>query len=358
MEPVTAPLPVPSVVNGRLSKPGKSTDIECRLQPGEKLLLELQARELGTSRLEGVITVYDADGKKLDSAGDKPLPEDVFAVQGTSRTSSDPFLNFTVPKDAHEIAVTVEDLAERGGPLYGYRLITATAGGGFQADDRFAVREYSGGRHGDGERIRRPARLRRADSAHDSRCCRREFTSKAGSFRANTSIANNARSFNRRGILIITAPSDAAFSAESTARCGAKGRSLTAPCCAVERAARGWWWTSRARPRRASWTGSVRLPRRGSASIFPRPSSEPPSATLEVKQTTSSGWRRARATSSSTSGSMRARHAAAGRRRGRGRRPRYPRHRHEADQAREALSRSHHQGYRSRRVTTSISPAA
>ena len=94
------------------------------MEPGETLLFELQARELGTSRLEGIITVYDASGKKLDSAGDKPLPEDVFAVQGTSRTSSDPFLNFTVPKDVHEITVTVEDLAERGGPLYGYRLIT------------------------------------------------------------------------------------------------------------------------------------------------------------------------------------------------------------------------------------------
>jgi len=48
---------------------------------------------------------------------------DVFAVQGTSRTSSDPFLHLTVPAGVHEIMVTVEDLALRGGALYGYRLM-------------------------------------------------------------------------------------------------------------------------------------------------------------------------------------------------------------------------------------------
>src|SRR5262249_57618574 len=75
------------------------------------------------SKLEGMMLGYEAAGKKLGSGGDQPLPEDVFAIQGTSRTSSDPFLNLTVPKDAHAIDITVEDLALRGGPLYGYRLI-------------------------------------------------------------------------------------------------------------------------------------------------------------------------------------------------------------------------------------------
>lgn len=124
MGPLAGPLPVPSVMNGRLAKPGAIDRYRLQVEPGDKLLFELQARDLGTSRLEGVITVYDGSGKKLDSAGDKPLEQDVFAVQGSSRTSTDPFLNFTVPKDVHEITVTVEDLAERGGPLYGYRLMT------------------------------------------------------------------------------------------------------------------------------------------------------------------------------------------------------------------------------------------
>jgi hypothetical protein len=123
IEPFEGAAPLPGVINGRLEKPREVDRYRLRVEPGEKLLFELQARELGTSKLEGIISVYDASGKKLDSAGDKPLPEDVFAVQGISRTSSDPFLNLTVPAGVKEIAVTVEDLAQRGGPLYGYRLI-------------------------------------------------------------------------------------------------------------------------------------------------------------------------------------------------------------------------------------------
>ena len=123
MAPVAGQVAIPSVVNGRLDKAAAIDRYRYRVEPGEKLIFELQARELGTSRLEGIVTVWDAAGKKLASAGDQPLPDDVFAVQGTSRTSSDPFLNFTVPPDVHEVVVSVEDLALRGGPLYGYRLI-------------------------------------------------------------------------------------------------------------------------------------------------------------------------------------------------------------------------------------------
>jgi hypothetical protein len=123
MEPVSGDVAIPSVVNGRLEKAAEVDRYRYRVVPGEKLIFELQARELGTSRLEGIITVRDGAGKKLASAGDQPLPDDVFAVQGTSRTSSDPFLNFTAPEGVHEVTVSVEDLALRGGPLYGYRLI-------------------------------------------------------------------------------------------------------------------------------------------------------------------------------------------------------------------------------------------
>ncbi|MEJ7607260.1 MAG: hypothetical protein WKF37_13595 [Bryobacteraceae bacterium] len=105
-----------------MNQPGERDRYRINVQPGDKLLIETQARELGTSRLEGVITVYDGAGRKLDSAGDKPLPEDVFAVQGVSRTSNDPFLNVIVPANVNEIAIAIEDLAERGGPNYAYRI--------------------------------------------------------------------------------------------------------------------------------------------------------------------------------------------------------------------------------------------
>jgi len=124
MEPLSGPAPIPSTVNGRLDKAGEIDKYRFQVQPGQKLLFEMHARELGTSKIEAIINAYDANGKKLDSAGDKPLPEDVFAIQGTSRTSSDPFLNLTVPPDSHEITVSIEDLALRGGPQYAYRLTT------------------------------------------------------------------------------------------------------------------------------------------------------------------------------------------------------------------------------------------
>ena len=173
-------MPVPSVVNGRLEKDGEIDRYRLKVEPGEKLLFELQARELGTSRLEGDHHGLRCRGKKLDSAGDKPLPEDVFAVQGTSRTSSDPFLNLTVPPDVHEIVVTVEDLALRGGPLYGYRLIARRQAEDFTLSHRLAVRECSRRRHRGHQRVGRPARLRRPHPADDRRICPRAFASEGG----------------------------------------------------------------------------------------------------------------------------------------------------------------------------------
>jgi len=194
----------PAVINGRLSKPGEIDRYRIGTKPGDHLLLEVQARELGTSKLEAILTAYDPNGKKLDSAGDKPLPEDVFAVQGTSRTSSDPFLNLTVPAGVNEITVGIEDLAERGGPGYPYRIIvrrkaedfylTMTSpfvnippGGaaivnviadrrGFNGPIQISIPDLPKGIHAEGGIIPR------------------EYVD-----------SNNARTFNRRGVLVLTA---------------------------------------------------------------------------------------------------------------------------------------------------------
>ena len=48
-------------------------------------------------------------------------PAEAYTYQPDGRR--DPFLNLTVPPDVHELVVSVEDLAQRGGPGYGYRLI-------------------------------------------------------------------------------------------------------------------------------------------------------------------------------------------------------------------------------------------
>jgi hypothetical protein len=119
--PVTAPLAVPVTINGRLAKAGAIDRYQIRVTPGEPLTLRIQARELGTSKLMAVLSVFDAKGAKLGRAGDEPLAEDVYNVN-QSRTAGDPEVVVHAPPDADMLTVAVEDLARRGGPAYGYRL--------------------------------------------------------------------------------------------------------------------------------------------------------------------------------------------------------------------------------------------
>jgi hypothetical protein len=116
-----------TVMNGRISKTGEVDRYKLAVSPGDHWNLELRASGLGTSRLDGVLSIYDAKGKKLASAGDKPPKEDVFSLLSAGRTSSDPWLDFTAPKDAREVTVTVEDLLQRGGAGFGYRLLAHKA---------------------------------------------------------------------------------------------------------------------------------------------------------------------------------------------------------------------------------------
>ena len=132
-EPVSGALPVPVTVNARLAAPAEVDKYELDVKPGEDYVFELQARELGTSKLTGLITVYDEKGNRLASGGDGPLPVDVAAVQASSRTLGDPYLQFTVPEGVRKLRVTVEDLARRGGAHYGYRLSVTRGGRDFRA---------------------------------------------------------------------------------------------------------------------------------------------------------------------------------------------------------------------------------
>jgi len=121
-EPVQGALTAPITINGRLSKPAEIDKYQFNVKPGEEFVFALQARELGTSKLTGLITIFDDAGKRLDSAGDGALPVDTFAVQASSRTLGDPYLQFKVPDGVHRITVAVEDLAQRGGARFAYRL--------------------------------------------------------------------------------------------------------------------------------------------------------------------------------------------------------------------------------------------
>jgi hypothetical protein len=121
IEPVTAALSTPVTINGRLSLPGEVDRYQIGVTPGEPLTFRVQARELGTSKLMAVISVFDSKGAKLAQAGDEPLAEDVYNLN-QSRTAGDPEIVLHVPPDAHTLTVAVEDLARRGGPAYSYRL--------------------------------------------------------------------------------------------------------------------------------------------------------------------------------------------------------------------------------------------
>lgn len=132
-EPVTAPLTLPLTVNGRLSRPAEIDKYRLAVTPGEEYIFELQARELGTSKINGVITIFDESGKRLASAGDTPFAVDVFAVQASSRTAGDPFLNFKAAEGVNQITIEVEDLARRGGQHYAYRLHASKAAHDLQA---------------------------------------------------------------------------------------------------------------------------------------------------------------------------------------------------------------------------------
>ena len=113
-----------TVVNGRIASPGEVDRYRLAVNPGEEWAIQLESGGLGTSRLFGRLTAYDKEGNRLASAGDD-IPEiAVFsAVLRGLRTSSDPFLRVKVPEGVRELLVAVEDLVERGGPLFGYRLL-------------------------------------------------------------------------------------------------------------------------------------------------------------------------------------------------------------------------------------------
>ncbi|HUS08478.1 MAG TPA: hypothetical protein VMZ52_19390 [Bryobacteraceae bacterium] len=212
-EPVEASVVLPAVINGRIAKPAEVDRYRVEVKPGESLLLELQARELDTSRLDGLITVYDGSGKKLVAAGDTTPPPDVFAVLVASRTSNDPFLNFKVPPDVHEITVAVEDIARRGGPDYGYRLTLRK-----QAEDFLVSTSAAYVNVPRGSSIIIPVSVDRRGfdgPVHASiPDLPKGWIAEGGYIAEETVDPANQRSVSRRGVMTLTAQSDAELPAK------------------------------------------------------------------------------------------------------------------------------------------------
>ena len=119
--PAATPLNLPVTVNGRLAKPGEIDKFQLNVKPGDDIILDVNARELGTSKIMAVLTVTDENGKRIVRSGDEPLPEELYAVTN-SKTVGDPYAAFKVPAGVKQITVSVEDLALRGGTHYAYRV--------------------------------------------------------------------------------------------------------------------------------------------------------------------------------------------------------------------------------------------
>ena len=111
-----------TIVNGRISKPGEKDLYRLAVKPGEKWLFEIQAAGLGTSRLGAYLGVSDNAMKHLASAVDAAsLLQTGFSFVPREK-GVDPKLLFTVPEKIEELTLSVEDINNRGGPAYGYRL--------------------------------------------------------------------------------------------------------------------------------------------------------------------------------------------------------------------------------------------
>src|SRR5947199_49585 len=52
------------IVDGRITKPGEIAKYKVAVNPGEEWVMELAAASLGTSQLDGLLTVFDDKGKK------------------------------------------------------------------------------------------------------------------------------------------------------------------------------------------------------------------------------------------------------------------------------------------------------
>jgi hypothetical protein len=122
LEPVERLAP-DTVVNGRIAQPAEVDRYKLAVQPGEHWMIELEKASLGTSRLYGVLTVSDASGRKLGSAGDATPDPGLSFLVSAGEGNADPYLAFQVPPEVTEVVVAVEDLLQRGGPDYGYRLL-------------------------------------------------------------------------------------------------------------------------------------------------------------------------------------------------------------------------------------------
>lgn len=104
-----------SIINGRINSPGDVDVFKISGKAGEKVVFELDARNLG-SPLDAVILLCDAQGKQMFSA------DDMKRVNiGLNTHQADPYYMFTLPANG-EYYLSVRDIQNHGGKDFSYRL--------------------------------------------------------------------------------------------------------------------------------------------------------------------------------------------------------------------------------------------
>ncbi len=104
-----------SIINGRINRSGDIDVFKIFGRGGEKLVFELDARNLG-SPLDAVISLYDGSGKQMFAV------DDMKRVNiGTNTHQADPYHIFTMPEDGYYY-LFLRDIQNHGGSDFSYRL--------------------------------------------------------------------------------------------------------------------------------------------------------------------------------------------------------------------------------------------
>jgi hypothetical protein len=111
-------LVTPTVVNGRIQKPGDVDYYQFKAKAGEKLVMEVMARRLG-SPLDSILTLFDAKGNQLAENDDFT---DLMDSPATHHADSR--ILFTFPAAATYF-LRMRDVQGNGGDEYAYRLSIA-----------------------------------------------------------------------------------------------------------------------------------------------------------------------------------------------------------------------------------------
>jgi hypothetical protein len=113
---------MPIIVNGRIEKPGDKDVFSIKGKAGDEVVLEVQARQLG-SPMDSLVRLIDKSGKVLawnDDFVDKRTHLHVDRI-GLVTHHADSYLKAKLPKDG-TYYVQISDVQNHGGDGYGYRL--------------------------------------------------------------------------------------------------------------------------------------------------------------------------------------------------------------------------------------------